>query len=218
MSALLHIMKRDLQLAVRRRGGVVHSVVFCLMLVVMYPLAFGADSTLLQTIGAGVIWVAALVISTLNLPTLFEDDFEDGSLEGMALTPTGLHKIICGKLLAHWLTGPVVLALASPFFAMLLGLGAASWVHLAASLSLGGLLLTLIGSLGAALSLGVRKAGMLLSLLVLPLYVPVLIFSMATLGATPEQGYMGLGFLLLVLLPVTLLASAQALKVALEEV
>ena len=77
MSALLQIMKRDMLLAVRRRGGVLHSVIFCLMLVVMYPLAFGADSTLLQAIGAGVIWVAALLISTLNLPTLFEDDFED---------------------------------------------------------------------------------------------------------------------------------------------
>lgn len=217
MNALMQVVKRDMVLAVRRRGGVAHGIIFCLMMVVMYPLAFGADSALLQTIGAGVIWVAALVISTLNLPSLFEDDFEDGSLEGMALTPVGLYGIVCGKLLAHWLTGPVVLALAAPFFAMLLGLPATLWPHLVASLALGGLLLTLIGSLGAALSLGVRKAGMLLSLLVLPLYVPVLIFSMAALGNEPEQGYLGLGFLLLVLLPVTLLASVQALKAALEE-
>ena len=214
---LLYIIKRDLMLSFRRRGGVMHALLFCLMLVAMFPLAFGTDSLLIQSVGAGIIWISSLVVSMLSLPQLFEDDFEDGSLEAMMLTPASPYVLVTAKLLAHWLTGPVVLALAAPFFAMLLGVHTGTWIHLTLSLMLGGFLLTLIGALGGALSLGVKKAWLMLSLLVLPLYVPVLIFSMTALGDHAKQGYAGLGCLLLVLLPVTLAASVQALKVAVED-
>lgn len=215
------VVARDLRLAMRRRADTGAALVFFAIVVSLFPLGVGADPALLRRMGAGVVWVAALLAAMLSLARLFADDHRDGTLEQLLLSTTPLPLLVAGKVAAHWLTSGLLLTLASPLFALQYGLPASSVAVLAASLLLGTPLLSLIGAVGAALTVGVRGAGVLLALLVLPLFVPVLVFGAGAVDAHDAGLGVGghfslLGAMLALALPTAPLAAAMALRIALE--
>lgn len=171
------IIRRDLLLAFRRRAEMANPLLFFVLVVTLFPLAVGAQPNLLQAMAPGVIWVSALLAALLSLDSLFRTDFEDGSLEQMLLSPHSLSILVLGKIIAHWLVTGLPLLLVAPLLALFLGLPAQAMGTLWLTLILATPLLSLIGAIGVALTVGLRRGGMLLSLLVLPLYVPVLIFA-----------------------------------------
>jgi len=221
MSAFRLLVLRDLRLALRQGGDAAMVVAFFVLTVILFPFGVGPEAALLSRIAAGVVWVTALLAALLSLERLFLADWEDGSLEALALMPLPLEAQVLAKCLAHWLVAGLPLIVVAPLLALLLHLDAAGYPVLLLSLLLGTPTLSLIGAVGAALSLGARRGGVLLSLLVLPLYIPVLIFGVAAVeasiggfGARPHL--LLLGALLagaLVLAPV---AAAAALRQALE--
>ena len=219
--AMRCLFLRDLKLVLRRRSDSAAALAFFVIVASLFPLGVGPQMALLKQIGAGVLWVAALLASMLGMARLFADDFADGTLEQLLLSPTPLALLVLAKVAAHWLSSGLILALASPLLAMQFGLPPQATLVLAASLLLGTPLLSLLGAIGAALTLGVRAQGMLLSLLVLPLLIPVLIFgagavvaNIAGLGVTAH--FSVLGALLLLALPTAPVAAALALRIALE--
>ena len=176
-AAFFAIIRRDLLLAFRRRAEMANPLFFFIMVVTLFPLAVGAQPHLLQSMAPGVIWVSALLATLLSLDGLFRTDFEDGSLEQMLLSPHSLSVLVLGKIIAHWLVTGLPLLLVAPLLALFLGLSEQAMVTLWLTLILATPLLSLIGAIGVALTVGLRRGGMILSLLVLPLYVPVLIFA-----------------------------------------
>ena len=221
LGAVLLVLRRDLRVALRRRSDTFAALIFFVMVVSLFPLGVGPEPQLLRTMAPGVLWVAAMLASMLSLQRLFADDFADGTLEQMLLSTHSLSWLVLGKTLAHWLGSGVPLVLLSPLLALQFDLSAGSTGVLVASLLLGTPVLSLIGSIGAALTVGLRGSSVLLSLLVLPLSIPVLIF-----GAGAVESYnAGLGVsghfsLLGALLIVSLLASpwvaAAALRISME--
>ena len=214
-------LRRDLRLALRSKAELGVQLLFYVVVVSLFPLGVGADPMLLRALGPGVLWVAALLASLLSLPRLFAADFADGTLEQIALSPYPLQALISGKILAHWLTTGVPLAALSPLLALQFGLDGSELVALAAGLVLGTPTLSLLGAIGAALTLGLRAGGALLALLILPLYVPILIFGAGTVEATRaglavEGGLSVLGAALLAALVGAPLASAAAVRIALD--
>ena len=183
MRRALDILGRDLRLALRQGVDSLMAVVFFVLAVVLFPLGVGPEANILARIAAGVIWVAALLASMLSLERLFQTDYEDGSLELLALGPVALELVVLAKVAAHWLTTGVPLMVAAPVLAVLLGMDARGFAVLIVALGLGTPTMSLIGGVGAALILGARRGGVLLSLLVLPLYIPVLIFGVAAVDA-----------------------------------
>ena len=185
MLKLIHAMiHRDLRLAMRRRADIVSALFFFILVVSLFPLGVGPEPDLLRKLAPGVLWVAALLSTMLSLPRLFADDHRDGTLELLALAPQPLALIVLGKVLAHWLVSGLPLALLAPLLGLQFNLsGDALWM-LSLSLLIGTPALSGIGAIGAALTLGVRGGGVLLSLLVLPLYIPVLIFGAGAVDAT----------------------------------
>lgn len=183
VSATSAVMRRDLRLAFRYGSDSLGAVVFFVLAVVLFPFGVGPGPEVLARIAPGVIWVAALLAAMLSLERLFQTDFEDGSLELLVLSPLPLPLLIVAKVLAHWLTTGVPLLLASPVLAVLLGLPTEGFGLLLAALALGTPSLSLVGAVGAALVLGARRGGVLVSLLVLPLYIPILIFGVAAVDA-----------------------------------
>lgn len=181
--AFIAIIRRDLLLAYRHRGELLNPLVFFVLVVTLFPLGVGADAVLLKQIAPGVIWVAALLASLLSLDTLFRSDFDDGSLELMVVTPHPLSLLVLGKIIAHWLLSGAPLALMSPLLAVMFGLDGNVIGVLWLSLLLGTPVLSLIGAIAVALTVGLRKGGVLLALLILPLYVPVLIFACGAVDA-----------------------------------
>ena len=178
------VVARDLRLALRRRADIVSALFFFIIVVSLFPLGVGPEPALLRQLAPGVLWVAALLATMLSLPRLFADDFRDGTLEQLALAPQPLGLIVLGKVVAHWLVSGLPLALLAPVLGLQFDLSNdALWV-LTGSLLLGTPALSGIGAIGAALTLGVRGGGVLLSLLVLPLYIPVLIFGAGAVDAT----------------------------------
>jgi len=163
-------------LAMRRKADVLNSLVFFLIVVSLFPLGVGPESETLREIAPGVIWVAALLASMLSLGRLFSDDHHDGCLEQMLILPHPLTVLVMSKVMAHWMLSGLPLVLLSPLLGMQLGMDAASIGLLMLTLLLGTPVLSLIGAVGAALTIGVRGGGVLISLLILPLYIPVLIF------------------------------------------
>jgi heme exporter protein B len=211
---------RDLRLALRSKPELGVQLLFYVLVVVLVPLGVGPDPALLRALGAGVLWVAALLASLLALPRLFALDFADGTLEQMALSPYPLSALISGKIAAHWLATGLPLVAASPLLGLQFGLGDDELVVLAFGLLLGTPTLSLLGAVGAALTLGLRN-GALLALLVLPLYVPVLIFGAGAvdavrtgLGAAPDLSLLGAG--LLAALVGAPLAAAAAVRIAID--
>lgn len=221
MSRLAEIIHRDLRLALRQGSDSIMVVTFFVLTVVLFPFGIGPETNILERISAGVLWVTALLASMLSLDRLFLADYEDGSLELLALTPTALEVLVLGKVTAHWLTTGLPLMAAAPVLAVLLHMNFDGFVTLMITMLLGTPTLSLIGAMGAALVLGARRGGVLLSLLVLPLYVPVLIFGVGAIDAA-VQGFSSqaqllvLGGLLLASLALAPWAAAAALRQALE--
>ena len=215
------MLGRDLILAMRRRADVLTTLFFFIIVVSLFPLGVSPEMETLRGIAPGVIWVAALLASMLSLGRLFSDDFQDGTLEQMLLLPQPLSVLVLGKVLAHWLVSGLPLVLLSPLLGMQLGLGGEAISLMMLTLLLGTPVLSLIGSVGAALTLGVRGGGVLVSLLVLPLYIPVLIFGTGAVDASTSgmdfEGHLSLlgAFLVLAAL-LTPLATAAALRISLE--
>ncbi|MDX1698583.1 MAG: heme exporter protein CcmB, partial [Thiohalobacterales bacterium] len=175
--ASLLLLKRDLTLAVRHRGEMINPLLFFVLVTSLFPLGIGADPVLLKAIGPGIIWVAALLAALLSLDGIFRSDFEDGTLEQLLLSSHPVSILVLAKVLAHWLVTGLPLLLVSPLLGILLGLPPAGIQVLLITLLLGTPVLSLLGAVGVALTVGLRKGGMILSLLVLPLYVPLLIFA-----------------------------------------
>ncbi|WP_439110326.1 heme exporter protein CcmB [Lentibacter sp.] len=218
---MIALLIRDLRLAVRAGGGFGLGLAFFLIVVVLIPFGVGPETGLLGEIAPGVLWVAALLACLLSLDRVFSLDFEDGSLDLLATSPLPLEGVVAAKAVAHWLTTGLPLVLAAPVFALLMSLPLQGYVALVVSLLLGTPALSIIGAFGAALTVGIKRGGLLLSLLVLPLYVPTLIFGadVARRGAE-GQGYIspllmlaGISFAALALLP---FASAAVLRVNLR--
>lgn len=221
MNRLYAILARDLRLAVRQGGATLMAVVFFLLTVSLFPLGVGPEPGILARIAPGVLWVAALLAAMLSLDRLFQADFEDGSLEQIALSGLPLSLVALAKAAAHWLTTGLPLLLAAPLLAVLLNMPAEGFLVLVGAMAIGTPALSLVGSIGAALTLGVRRGGVLLSLLVLPLYIPVLIFGVGAIDASIMGLNAKANLLLLAALSVTALglcplATAAALRLSLE--
>ena len=221
MRALASLLRRDLRLAFRSAGETALGLGFFVLALSLFPFGVGAAPDLLARIGAGIIWVLALLAVLLGLDRLWQADYEDGSLELMALAPVPLELLAVAKCLAHWLTSGLLLAAVSPLLAVLMSLPAAALWVLPAALLIGTPTLTLIGSIGAALLLGSRRGSVLTALLVLPLYIPVLIFGVAAvdgvlLGLGSPAPFLILAAMLLFALALAPFATAAALRLALE--
>ena len=221
MNALLATVRRDLLLALRRKSEVLTSLFFFVIVVSLFPLGIGPEPALLKKIAPGVLWVAALLSTLLGLPRLFAADHLDGTLEQMALSPSPLALLIAGKILAHWLLCGLPLVLLAPLLGLQFALEGQTLFILSLSLLLGTPLLSLIGAMGAALTLGVRGGGVLLALLVLPLYIPTLIFGAGAVAAqSAGLGVDGHLSLLAALLALAVFfapwATTAALRIALE--
>ncbi len=183
LTAFLTIIRRDLLLALRRKSDVLTVLFFFIIVVSLFPLGVGADMELLRKIAPGVLWVSALLATMLSLPRLFAADHADGTLEQLALSAAPLGVLVAGKITAHWLLSGLPLALLAPLLGLQFDLPADALGVLVLALLLGTPVLSLIGAVGAGLTLGVRGGGVLIALLVLPLYVPVLIFGAGALEA-----------------------------------
>jgi heme exporter protein B len=215
------VLYRDLLLTVRRPGDAATALLFFVIVASLFPLGVGAEPNLLRAIAPGVIWVCALLSSMLSLKRLFETDHADGTLEQMLLGAAPLGFVVGVKSLAHWLVSGLPLVLIAPLLALQYDLPAALYGILALSLLLGTPVLSLIGAIGAALTLGLRGGGVLLALLVLPLYVPVLIMGagsveMAAAGLAPDGQLLLLGALLVTSAALAPWAIAAALRISME--
>ena len=224
LSVITAVIGRDLKLAMRRQADIVSALFFFIIVVSLFPLGVGPEPDLLRTLAPGVLWVAALLATMLSLPRLFADDYRDGTLEQLALAPHPLGLVVLGKVIAHWLVSGLPLALLAPVLGIQFDLGNDALLILTLAILVGTPALSGIGgigAIGAALTLGLRGGGVLLSLLVLPLYIPVLIFGAGAVDAT-VSGLGGEGHLsLLAAMTFASLgfapwASAAALKIALE--
>lgn len=182
-SALMGVVRRDLRLGMRRKSDVLTTLFFFVIVVSLFPLAVGPEMSVLRQIAPGVLWVAALLATMLSLGRLFEQDYVDGALEQMLLSPVPLVVLVVGKVVAHWLLTGLPLTLLAPLLALQFDMSIPTVTVLALSLAVGTPVLSLIGAIGAALTLGLRGGGVLVSLLVLPLYVPVLIFGAGAVEA-----------------------------------
>ena len=215
------LVRRDLRLAFRRKSEWLGVVFFFVLVAALFPLAIGPEPATLRLIGPGVLWVAALLASMLSLGRLFDADHQDGSLEQMALSAAPLSWLVCAKLGAHWLMSGLPLVLLSPLLGLQFALDSEALAMLALTLLIGTPVLTLLGAIGAALTLGVRGSGMLQSLLLLPLYVPGLVFGTGAVdaqvrGLGAEAHVSVLLALLLAAAAFSPWACAAALRLALE--
>ncbi|WP_263263965.1 heme exporter protein CcmB [Pseudomonas sp. RIT-PI-S] len=195
MRVFASLLRREGLLLARRPAALANPLVFFAVVATLFPLAIGADPSLLQQMAPGLVWVAAVLAVLLSLDGLFREDFEDGSLEQWALSRHGMLLPVLAKVAAHWLLCGLALTLLAPLLGLMLGLPAHSLPALIAALALGTPVLTLLGAIGAALTVGLRRGGLLLALLVLPLYIPVLILGSGALRAALE-GLPVSGFLL----------------------
>jgi len=213
------LIRRDVAIALRRRVELANPLLFFLMVCTLFPLGVGPEPAQLAVLAPGVLWVVALLACLLASDGLFRADFDDGSLEQMLVSPASMYLLALAKSAAHWLVTGLPLALLAPLLALLLQLPTHAVGALVMSLALGTAVLSLIGAIGAALTVGLRRGGLLLSLIVLPLYVPVLIFGASAVQAAAEGfDYSGqlaiLGALLAIALPLTPLAVAASLRIS----
>lgn len=221
MNAIAAVLQRDLRLAMRRKSEVLTAVFFFVVVASLFPLAIGPEADMLRKIAPGILWVGALLASLLSLGRLFAADYQDGTLEQMALSPTPMPLLVAAKVLAHWLLSGLPLALLSPVLALQFDLDSGAMWVLFTSLLLGTALLSFLGAVGAALTLGVRGGEVLLSLLVLPLYIPALVFGSGAVEA--QMVGMGYGAQMSILTAMLVVAAffgpwacALALRIALE--
>lgn len=217
MGFMLTIIRRDLLLIARQPAELINPLVFFVLVVALFPLGVSPEASILSQTAAGVIWVAAMLATLLSLELLFKLDHEDGSLEQLLLAPYPSWSLVLAKVMVHWLVSGLPLVLLSPLIASMLFLPSQALPSLMLSLLVGTPTLSLLGAIGAALVTGVRGGGMLLTLLILPLYVPVIIFGAASVAAgaqgLPIDGYMALlGAMLVFALMITPWAASAALK------
>ena len=210
-------LRRDVLLAYRRRGEAASPLIFFVMVSTLIPLGITPESARLAEIAPGIIWVMALLATLLSTDSLFASDYQDGSLEQLIISPQLLAMPVLGKVTAHWMVTGLPLTLASPLLGLMLSLPAAGYVPMMASLAIGTACLSLVGSVGAALTVSLRKGGLLLSLLVMPLYMPVIIFGSATVqSAIDGFAWSGplaiLGAMLAAAIALCPLAAAGALR------
>lgn len=221
MTAFFSLLKRDLKLAFRQGSDSVIVIVFFIVVVVLFPLSVGPEQKILARISAGVIWVAALLAAMLSMDRLFTADYEDGSLDLLVISPHPTEILVLAKVLAHWLTTGLPLIIISPLLGIFLYLQADGFWVMIMSLLLGTPVLSLIGAIGAALTLGARRSGVLISLLILPLFIPVLIIGVsavdaALMGLPTRPQLLILGAFLLFATALSPWASAAALRQAVE--
>jgi heme exporter protein B len=221
MAGFIGLFRRDLRLSLRQGGDTGLVLGFFVLAVTLFPFGVGPEPAILQRIGAGIVWVAALLAALLSLDRLFEADYQDGGLDLLALSSLPLELAVLAKCAAQWVTTGLPLALISPFLAVLADLDPAAIPTLVWSLLIGTPALSLIGSVAAALTLGARRQGVVLSILVLPLYVPPLIFGAGAVeasadGTSARADLLILGALTLAALALCPWASAAALRQALE--
>ncbi len=215
------VIRRDLVLAMRRRSDVLTTLIFFVMVVSLFPMGVGPELDMLRKMAPGVVWVAALLASMLSLGRMFSADYLDGTLEQMLLVPQSLSMLVLGKILAHWMVSGLPLVLMAPVLGLQFDMSAeALWV-LIAGLLLGTPILSMIGAIGAALTLGLRGGGVLVSLLVLPLCIPVLIFGAGAVeavetGMSVASNMSLLGALLVLAWAFTPWVTAQALRISME--
>ena len=217
-----NIIKRELQIAMRKQAEILNPLWFFLIVITLFPLVIGPDPKLLSRIAPGVAWVAALLSALLSFERLFRDDFIDGSLEQVMLTSQPLVLTALAKVLAHWLLTGLPLILLSPIAALLLSLEISIWWALVLTLLLGTPVLSCLGAIGVALTVGLRKGGVLLSLLVVPLFIPVVISSASVLDAAglnlPYGGQLAiLGAILAAVVTLSPFAIATALRISLDQ-
>ena len=182
-STMAMIIQRELLIAFRRQADIFNPLWFFIIVITLFPLSIGPEPGLLSRIAPGIVWVAALLSALLSLERLFRDDFQDGALEQMMIMPVPLSVVALSKVIAHWLLTGVPLILISPLLAILLSLNFDTWLGMVATLLLGTPTLSFIGAIGVALTVGLQKGGVLLSLVVLPLYIPILIFATSAIDA-----------------------------------
>ena len=221
MNGFTAILRRDLQLAMRQGADSVMVVAFFMVTTTLFPFGVGPEANILARIASGVIWVSALLAAMLSLERVFQTDYEDGTLELLTLSPVSLEVVVLGKVVAHWLTTGLPLIIAAPLMAVMLNMDPDGFVVLMIAMLLGTPALSLIGAIGAALILGARRGGVLVSLLVLPLYIPILIFGAgaveaALLGMSATAQLQIMGAILLLALAATPFATAHALRQAME--
>ncbi len=218
----LAIIKRELQIAMRKQAEILNPLWFFLLVITLFPLVIGPDPKLLARIAPGIAWVAALLSALLSFERLFRDDFVDGSLEQLMLTAQPLALTALAKVIAHWLLTGLPLILLSPIAALLLSLEVEIWWALVLTLLIGTPVLSCLGAIGVALTVGLRKGGVLLSLLVVPLFIPVLIFSASVLESAslslPYSGQLAiLGAILAGSVTLSPFAIAAALRISLDQ-
>ncbi|MEG9531439.1 heme exporter protein CcmB [Mannheimia indoligenes] len=218
---LFSIIQRELTIAFRKPSEILNPLWFFLMVITVFPILMGPNPELLGKIAGGIAWVAALLSALLSFERLFRDDYLDGSLEQLMLLPLGLPQVALAKVIAHWILTGLPLILLSPIAAILLSLETHVWWALVMTLLLGTPILSCLGAIGVALTVGLRKGGTLLSLLILPLFLPVLIFAAAVLeAATLNMAYSGqlaiIGAILAVTLTFSPFAIAGALRISLN--
>ncbi len=218
-AVLSSILRRELQLAYRRRADLVNPLLFFLIVVTLFPIGVTPDLEKLSEMAAGVLWVAALLANLLSLDLLFRNDFEDGSLEQQLLAAVPPTLLVLCKVLAHWLVTGLPLTLMSPVLSVMLALPSSAVPLLMLTLALGTLTLSLIGGVGAALTVGLRKGGLLLTILIMPMFVPVIIFGTSAVQASaqglPWAGQLALlAAMALGALVLTPILTVAALKIA----
>lgn len=219
LSILTTIIRRELLIAYRRQADILNPLWFFIIVITLFPLSIGPDPALLARISPGILWVAALLSALLSLERLLRDDFQDGALEQLMLMPVPLSIAVMAKVFAHWLLTGIPLILITPLLAVLLSLDFNTWVAAVFTLVLGTPTLSFIGAIGVALTVGLQKGGVLLSLLVLPLYIPILIFATSAIDAAmlgmPYSGQLAiLGAMLMGAITLTPLAISAALRIS----
>jgi heme exporter protein B len=219
MSAFITIVRHDLKLAFKKGSGTLNLLAFFVISASLFPFGIGSESGVLMDVGAGIIWVCALLASMLAIPNIFDEDYEDGSLAGLLLQGLLPEYIVLAKIASSWLISSIPLIIISPFLATLFHIeGKITQILL--TLLIGTPTLCIIGTIGSALTLGLKKAGGLIGIIVLPLYIPVLIFGVGAVEAPQESFMSNILFLIglfLLMLPVGVMAAAGAVKMALEE-
>ena len=217
----LSIVKRDLKLSYKQGNTSLNIVIYFFLSVSLFPLGVGPETELLSKIGPGIVWVSALFSSVLSLDKIFQADFEDGSLEIFNLTSIPLEFLVLAKALAYWLTSGLLLVILCPIFGLILSMSSKSILYLTITMLLGTPTLILVGSIGASLTVGLKRGSMLISLLILPLYIPILIFGVSAIDASindvsAKPQLLLLGSLLCFSLVLSPIASAAGLRINME--
>jgi heme exporter protein B len=221
LAAMKGVFARDMKVAFRQRQDLLNPLLFFVMVVTLFPLGVSPEVSFLREAGAGILWVAALLSVLLSLDHLFRHDFDDGTLEQLVLQPQPLFLLILAKTMAHWMLTGLPLVLLTPVLGVMVHLDGNSIAILCLTLLIGTPVLSLIGAIGAALTLGLRSAGVLLSLLIIPLYIPVLIFGTGTVAVAADGAAVGaylalMGAFLMLSLTLAPFAAAAALRISLS--